>query len=260
MFLFIYGKVEGYHTKAKLISSPVGMVITCRFKHKPMNNTVLPNKLENIFKRLFSCYGRQHWWPGETPFEVMAGAILTQNTAWENASRAVGNLKNCSALNPRALQQMSSDNLALLIRPSGYFNTKALKLKSLVDWLGQTCGFNLSLLEALSTDHIRHSLLSVHGIGPETADSILLYALGRPVFVIDAYTRRIISRIGITTGGDDSYDDYQRLFMANLEPDAVLYNEYHALLVKHAKISCKKQPDCKSCCITDICYSCSGRI
>ncbi|MDD4322890.1 MAG: endonuclease III domain-containing protein [Dehalococcoidales bacterium] len=225
-----------------------------------MNSTILPNKLEGIFKRLFGCYGHQHWWPGETPFEIMAGAILTQNTSWENASRAVDNLKNCSALNPQSLRDIPDHNLALLIRPSGYFNAKALKLKSLVDWLDQTCGFNLSLLESSSTDHLRQSLLSVHGIGPETADSILLYALERPVFVVDTYTRRIISRIGITVGGDASYDDYQRLFMANLEPDVVLYNEYHALLVKHAKISCKRRPECPKCCINDICESCSGKI
>ncbi|MDD2471321.1 MAG: endonuclease III domain-containing protein [Dehalococcoidales bacterium] len=206
-----------------------------------------------IYNRLFTYYGPQYWWPGETPFEVMIGAVLAQSTSWKNAADAVDNLKRHGLLSPQALHKIPIEDLAGLIRPSGYFNAKSLKLKSLVDWLRQTCDYKLDLLEDSSTDHIRRSLLSVYGIGPETADSILLYALERPVFVIDAYTRRIFDRIGFTPVKDKSYDDYQRLFMANLEPDPVLYNEYHALLVKHAKISCRKQPVCKNCCIADIC-------
>ncbi|MDD5604534.1 MAG: endonuclease III domain-containing protein [Dehalococcoidales bacterium] len=227
---------------------------------KPTKDNFAPNKLEYIYNKLFERYSHQHWWPGETPFEVMVGAVLTQSTSWESAARAIENLRETGNLNPHSLQRLPEKDLAALIKPSGYYNDKARKLKSLVEWLRVSCNYNLSLLNDFNTADIRQSLLSVHGIGPETADSILLYALKRPVFVIDAYTCRILSRIGVVPEGGISYDNYQRLFTTNLEPDTAIYNEYHALLVKHGKTSCKKQPLCNFCCIASICISYNSRI
>ena len=143
-----------------------------------------------IYRRLFELYGPQHWWPGESPFEVMVGAILTQSTAWQNVEKAIANLKNAGAMSPMALHNIPTDELAQLIHPSGYYNAKALKLQALVRWLGESCGDDLDKLFALDTNTLRHQLLDIHGIGPETADSILLYAANKPVFVIDTYTRR----------------------------------------------------------------------
>ncbi len=197
-------------------------------------------------------YGLQHWWPAEEPFEVMAGAILTQSAAWLNVEKAIANLKASAALSPRALRRLSQDEIANLIRPCGYYNAKARKLKSLADWLGECCGDDLDHLFASSTDQLRRQLLSVYGIGQETADSILLYAANKPVFVIDAYTRRIISRIGLRPP-DESYAAYRALFMDNLPADAGLFNEYHALLVHLGKDACRNSPLCQRCCLCEIC-------
>ena len=167
--------------------------------------------LLEIYRRLFERYGPQHWWPGDSPFEVMVGAILTQSAAWQNVEKAISNLKNAGVMSPGALRNIPIDELAQLIHPCGYYNAKALKLKALVNWLGASCGDDLDKLFALDTDTLRQQFLAIHGIGPETADSILLYAGNKPVFVIDAYTRRIISRLGLTPE-KDSYDAYQALF------------------------------------------------
>ena len=185
----------------------------------------------------------------------MTGAILTQATSWESASKAIANLKTSGNLSPQALEKIAEDELAALIRPSGYYNAKALKLKALVKWLKDSCGYDISRLEDYDTSGLRRELLAVHGIGPETADSILLYALGRPVFVIDAYTRRIVDRLGLSPGRNENYDSYQRLFAANLASDPALFNEYHALFVMHGKTFCRAKPQCKNCCVADICYS-----
>jgi len=205
-----------------------------------------------IYRRLLKHYSPQHWWPGDSPFEVMVGAILTQSAAWQNVAKAIANLKAAGALSPAAIRALPPDELAALIRPSGYFNAKAKKLKALVDWLGNACGDNISNLSQLETADLRASLLAVWGIGPETADSILLYALERPVFVIDAYTPRICSRLGISPEKDD-YASWQTLFTANLPRDRALYNEYHALLVRHAKERCCTKPICQKCFLFDIC-------
>ena len=213
-----------------------------------------PNPLLAIYHRLLEHYGSQHWWPGDTPFEVMVGAILTQSAAWQNVEKAINNLKTAGLLSPRALRDLPVDELARLVYPSGYYNAKARKLKALVTWLGETCGDNLDALFTRDTDVLREELLAVHGIGPETADSILLYAAGKPVFVIDAYTRRIMTRLGLAPG-KDTYADYQRLFTDALPPDTPLFNEYHALLVRLGKTVCRSRPHCDECPLFDTCPS-----
>ena len=208
--------------------------------------------LLDVYHRLFEYYGPQHWWPGESPFEVMVGAILTQSTAWQNVEKAITNLKNAGIMSPSAIRDTPTQVLAKLIYPAGYYNAKALKLQALVNWLGASYGDNLCQVFALNTETLHTQLLAVHGIGPETADSILLYAANKPVFVIDTYTRRIISRLGLAPE-NDSYDACQALFTSNLPQNTQLFNEYHALLVRHGKEACRKQPVCGGCCLFDIC-------
>lgn len=211
--------------------------------------------LSDIYERLFQCYGPQHWWPGETPFEVVIGAILTQSTAWTNVEKAIANLKAAGVLDPESLYKISTDKLTILIRPSGYYNAKAVKVKAFIECLHDTYDSDLDRFFQLNTSSLRQELLSIHGIGPETADSILLYAAYRPVFVIDAYTKRIFSRLGIASA-NDSYESYQRLFMDNLPHDEKLFNEYHALLVRHGKDVCRKKPKCDDCCLTSLSTKC----
>jgi len=209
--------------------------------------------LLQIYQKLIDRYGPQHWWPADEPFEVIVGAILTQSAAWTNVEKAIANLKEAKALSPRALRQLSQPELTRLIRPCGYYNAKALKLKAFAQWLEKNYNDDLDKLFASDIAHLRQQLLSIHGIGEETADSIILYAANKPIFVIDAYTRRITSRIGITPDGD-SYTAFQSLFMNNLPPDARLFNEYHALLVHLGKNVCRKQPLCLQCPLNDICH------
>jgi endonuclease-3 related protein len=197
-------------------------------------------------------YGPQHWWPADEPFEVMVGAVLTQSAAWLNVEKAITNLKAADALSPKALRSLSLLEIASLIRPCGYYNAKAGKLKSMADWIEKCCNDNLDKLFAGSVVRLRQQLLSVNGVGQETADSIILYAANRPVFVIDAYTRRIVSRIGLAPDSD-SYTAYQSLFMGNLPADVRLFNEYHALLVCLGKNVCRKRPLCQQCCLGSIC-------
>ncbi len=202
-----------------------------------------------------SCYGPQHWWPAEESFEIIVGAILTQSAAWSNVEKAIGNLKSHGALSPAALRRLSRSELASLIYPSGYYNAKTLKLKSFAEWLGECYNDKLHELFDCDIPHLRQQLLTIHGIGEETADSIILYAAAKPVFVIDAYTRRIISRMGLVPG-ENSYAAYQAVFMDNLPRDVVLYNEYHALLVCLGKNVCRSRPLCPQCCLNDICQYC----
>ncbi len=197
-------------------------------------------------------YEPQHWWPAQKPLEVIVGAILTQSAAWGNVEKAIANLKAAEALSPKALRQLSLSEIATLIHPCGYYNAKALKLKSFAHWLGEYYNDNLSQFFANNTDHIHQQLLAIHGIGQETADSIILYAANKPIFVIDAYTRRIINRIGLAPASN-SYTAYQALFMDNLPTDTGLFNEYHALLVRLAKDVCRNRPLCQQCCLNNIC-------
>jgi endonuclease-3 related protein len=217
-----------------------------------MDARTLKQLLPDIYQRLMSRFGPQHWWPADEPFEVIVGAILTQSAAWGNVERAIGNLRGAGVLSPPALRKLSRARLAGLVHPCGYYNAKALKLKAFAYWLGNHYEDDLNRLFALSATELRQQLLSVHGIGPETADSIILYAAGKPVFVIDAYTRRIISRLGLAPERE-SYAAYQALFEENLPKDAQMFNEYHALLVCQGKKVCRRQPLCADCCLKDMC-------
>jgi endonuclease-3 related protein len=217
----------------------------------------IAQKLQKIYRRLLDTCGPQHWWPAEEPFEVMVGAVLTQAAAWRNVEKAIVNLKNAGSLSPSELRCLSLSDIATLIRPCIYYNVKARKLKALADWLGEYCQDNLGRLSDISADRLRQQLLSIWGVGEETADSIILYAAGKQVFVIDAYTRRIIDRVGLAPDGND-YAAYQSLFMENLPADAAVFNEYHALLVCLGKDVCRKHPLCQQCCLQDICRFNSG--
>jgi endonuclease-3 related protein len=217
-----------------------------------MDDQALGQALINLYRRLLAHFGPQHWWPAQEPFEVIVGAILTQSAAWGNVEKAIASLRKAEALSPGALRRLSRSKLAKLVHPCGYYNAKALKLKSFAFWLGNHYDDDLDSLFANNTGDLRRQLLSIHGIGQETADSILLYAAGKPIFVIDAYTRRIISRIGLAPD-KDSYAAYQAFFMEHLPSDAELFNEYHALLVCQGKNVCRRRPLCPQCCLSDIC-------
>lgn len=217
-----------------------------------MGTERISQRLIDIYRRLLQRYGPQHWWPADGPFEVVIGAILTQSAAWTNVEQAISNLKGADALSAGALGDIPADRLAALIRPSGYYNAKALKLKAFVQRLREGYGGDLDRLFLLDTAALRRELLSIHGVGQETADSIMLYAARRPIFVIDAYTRRIVSRLGLAPSAD-SYAAFQALFSANLPADEGLFNEYHALLVRHGKQACRKVPRCSGCCLSQIC-------
>jgi len=212
--------------------------------------------IPGVYHWLFAANGRQHWWPGDSNFEIMVGAVLTQNTSWANVEKAIANLKGAKALSPRAIAKAHPKRVAVWLKPSGYFNIKAKRLRAMCRWLIEQGGARK--LARLSTHDLRHALLAVHGIGPETADDILLYAFRRPVFVIDAYTRRIFHRLGLIHGNED-YETLRRLFESKLGPDARLFNEYHALIVIHGKDVCKKRPRCDRCCLNAICPSSGWR-
>jgi endonuclease III related protein len=208
----------------------------------------MENKVVEVYRRLFEFYGPQHWWPAEGPFEVIVGAILTQSAAWTNVEKAIGNLKKAKALTPEALRRLPETELAQLVYPSGYYNVKARKLKAFAEYFGARYGDSLEKLFRRNLTELRNELLSVYGIGEETADSILLYAGNTPIFVIDAYTRRIAGRLGIKPPGD-KYADFQKLFVDALPPDVKMFNEFHALLVRLGKETCRKTPLCDQCCL-----------
>jgi len=203
--------------------------------------------LLEIYKKLFQSFGPQHWWPGETPFEIAVGAILTQNTNWGNVEKAINNLKRHGALSAKAIHNMPVRRLSELIRPAGYFTIKAKRLKSFVDFLMNDYHGSMKRMKHEDMYSLREKLLSVNGIGPETADSILLYALEKPVFVIDAYTKRVLLRHAIMEH-EKPYEKFQELFHSSLREDVRLFNEYHALFVKVGKTFCKRQkPLCDNC-------------
>ena len=202
--------------------------------------------LLNIFNRLLDHYGPLQWWPAETPFEVCVGAILTQNTNWGNVEKAISALKQADVLTPEGLRTIEPDQLAFLIRPSGFFNVKSRRLKEFIAWFFDRYDGSLERMFAIDWRDLRGELLKVRGIGPETCDSILLYAGGQPTFVVDAYTRRLFHRLGMLNERAD-YEETRSLFMANLPADAALYNEYHALIVEHCKRFCRSKPLCDGC-------------
>jgi endonuclease-3 related protein len=216
------------------------------------DNGETESRLREIYESLFTCYGPQHWWPGETPYEVMVGAVLTQACAWTNVEKAIYALNKAGLLSPGALRNAPPEVTAALIRPSGYYNSKARKLRALVTWLGDYCQDDIGSLEKTDTAALRSELLNIFGVGEETADSILLYACCRPVFVVDAYARRILLRLGLARECKN-YAGFQSFFTERLRPDTVLFNEYHALLVRLGKEVCRKTPRCERCCLKGMC-------
>ena len=215
----------------------------------PVRSPVAGHSLQNIYLRLLAAFGPQHWWPGKSPFEVMIGAILTQNTNWGNVERAIANLRAEGLLDPRRLAACHPRRLASLIKPSGYFNIKTRRLRNFLKWLSpRVDGDIVESLRSIRTPLLRKELLGVNGIGEETADSILLYALGRRVFVVDAYTRRFLGRHRLAAP-DASYLEIQQMFERSLgKKSAPLYNECHALIVRLGKEICRpRSPLCEKC-------------
>lgn len=208
-------------------------------------------KLLSLYTDLLSMYGRQAWWPADTPFEVMIGAILTQNTHWSNVEKALVLLKQRVSLTPKALLSLAHADLESCLKPSGYFRVKTQRLQHYCHWYLMHGAY--SGLDQFSTSELRERLLNVQGIGPETADDILLYAFNRPVFVIDAYTRRLLQRLNMIQG-HEKYDDCRALFETQLPKNVDLYKQYHALIVIHAKQHCRKtKPMCLKCQLNSIC-------
>ena len=209
-------------------------------------------RLLGIYADLLKRYGPQHWWPADTPFEVMVGAILTQATSWTGAAKAVARLKTAGVLSPAAIRGMDADTLAELIHTSVYHNSKARRLRELAAYLGGRFGDDLDAMSRQETDTLREELLGVYGIGDETADSILLYGVSKPAFVIDAYTMRLFSRLRLAPQRR-SYFAYREMFTAALPEDQSLFAEYHALIVRHSIEVCRRRPECGRCCLLRIC-------
>jgi endonuclease-3 related protein len=216
--------------------------------------------LPEIYRRLYERYGPQGWWPGDgQQLDVVFGAILTQSAAWANVEKAIHALKESGCWSLEAVHRRPQEELALIIRSCGYFNAKAKKLKAFAGHVARHYGGDLSALLDKPLEPMREELLSIHGIGPETADDILVYAAGQPSFVIDTYTRRIVDRMGLAPEDRKTdYHSYQAMFQDNLPRDVSLFNEYHALLDEHAKVACAKAPRCSGCCLQDICATGQG--
>ena len=206
--------------------------------------------ITQVYKKLLHQHAHQSWWPAESKFEVMVGAILTQNTAWTNVEKAINNLKSSGLLSANKIAKSSHTKIAKLIKPSGYFNVKTKRLQRFCEWFVNKGKYER--LRYWSTEKLRKELLNVYGVGHETADDILLYAFRRPVFVIDAYTRRIFSRLSCIEG-KELYDELRLKFEAQLPANAKLLGEYHALIVQHGKIICKPKPNCSACSLKSIC-------
>jgi endonuclease-3 related protein len=220
-----------------------------------------PNNWILVHDRLLAAFGPQHWWPGDTPFEVMVGAVLTQNTAWSNVERAIAQLKAADALTCPSLLDLEPGQLAQLIRPAGFFNVKTRRLLALCGFLREE-GVEAQprlLAESAPLPQLRRKLLAVHGVGDETADSILLYALDLPSFVVDAYTRRIFGRLGLLEGSE-TYAEIQGHFHRHLPARVALYNEYHALIVHLGKTLCRPRPRCGECPLASVCPYALGAV
>ncbi len=210
--------------------------------------------LMEVYHRLLAAYGPQGWWPASSRFEMIAGAILTQAAAWRNVERALNNLQSAGIQDWSAVNGLPVNTLAELVRPSGYYNAKARKLKAFAAHVCEVYDGDLDSMFAVDTETLRRELLGIHGIGPETADDILVYAANKASFVIDAYTIRILKRVGLEPAERDNYGGWQRLFHDGLPSDVAIFNEYHALLDHHHKAACTKNaPRCDGCCLQDIC-------
>lgn len=225
-------------------------------RRRPRGNG--PFLVMDLYNRMYNSFGPQYWWPAETPFEVMVGAILTQNTSWKNVETAIAALKDRQLMSPEAIAAATEEVLAEAVKPSGYYRQKAGRLKEFSIWIIDEYAADLDKMFDRPTGALRAELLSRKGIGPETADSILLYAAGKPVFVIDAYTKRIVHRAGLTDL--DGYEDLRRFFERNLPVDTVLYKEFHALLVELGKRYCLADPDKAKCGECPVGSGCENRI
>ncbi len=204
-------------------------------------------QIKVAFELLLSTFGHQYWWPGDSPWEISVGAVLTQNTNWNNVEQAIANLKHRALLSPKLILDATTEDVAVAIRPSGFFNLKTARLKNLAKWwLDNVKNDNQLINSSISTNQLRDQLLAINGIGPETADSIILYAFNIPTFVIDAYTRRMVSR-HLDMPPDINYNTLQNIFISNLPESTQLYNEYHALIVYNSKYHCKKNSCSTSC-------------
>jgi endonuclease-3 related protein len=218
-----------------------------------VSGAFVQNRLLQVFDLLAAHFGPLHWWPAETSFEVVVGAILTQNTAWTNVERAISQLKEVGALTPTGIRDLERAELERLVRPAGFFRQKAERLQLLVNHLFARHGGDLGHMLSGSLEEMRRELLALKGVGPETADSILLYAGEHPSFVVDAYTRRLFNRLGILSGSE-TYEAIRALFMEALPPDTDLFNEYHALVVEECKTFCRKRrPLCPECPLLALC-------
>ena len=217
------------------------------------SKTALAELLPEVYRRLYDAYGPQGWWPGDSPFEVIAGAILTQSTAWTNVEKALAAMKAARCWSFEAIVALPESELAAIIRPSGYYNAKARKLQAFATHI--LCRGGLERLFTQDVASLRAELLSIHGIGEETADDIIVYAACKPSFVMDSYTRRIVDRMGLAPSlRNHSYGSYQAVFQGNLPSDTLLFNEFHALLDHHGKVTCvKRNPRCLGCCLFDLC-------
>jgi endonuclease-3 related protein len=210
----------------------------------PVNT--LSDKLNQIYKLLLKAYGPQKWWPAESSLEVMVGAVLTQNTNWQGVEKAIAKLKRVNLLDPHKLKAIPTEELSRLIKPAGYFNLKARRLKNLIGMVVEAYGGDLAAMGQTETAQLRQKLLLVNGVGPETADSILLYACHRPIFVVDTYTYRVTNRHALVEE-EVNYQALQDFFMQHLPLDVDMFNEYHALLVKVGKLHCKRKARCEGC-------------
>lgn len=215
------------------------------------------DRLLKIFYTLLQSFGKRHWWPGDSALEVIVGAVLTQNTAWKNVEKAIYNLKKENLLTIDALYNIDTEQLSNVIKPSGFYNIKAKRLKNLIKVIYERFDASIENLKIIETEQLRKVLLDITGIGKETADSILLYALNKPIFVVDAYTKRFLKNhipplMSDEYFSDDNYDSIQRFFMKHLPMDLYIFNEYHALLVYLCQKNCKKIPDCETCPIKGI--------
>jgi len=207
----------------------------------------MPSTLKEVYDRLLAAFGPQNWWPGDSPFEVIVGAVLVQNTSWKNVERAIANLRDADLMSPQALYALPPEELAELIRPAGYFQVKTKRLRNLLRFIVDEFDGSLDLMFQVELATLRERLLAVHGVGPETADAILLYAGGLPTFVVDTYAHRVLARHG-WIGYDAAYDEITDFFESNLPQDTPLYNEYHALLVRVGKDYCRRNgPKCETC-------------
>lgn len=212
----------------------------------------MPRKLQLVYKRLLAALGPQHWWPGESPLEVLVGAVLVQNTSWKNVERAIANLRDDGLMDVHALERLTVEELAEVIRPAGYFRVKSRRLHNLLSFVVREYDGSLDAMFQTDVATLREQLLGVHGIGPETADAILLYAGNLPTFVVDTYTHRVLARHG-WIGYEADYHEIKDYFESSLPPDAPLYNEFHALLVRLGKDYCRKtNPKCDECPLADM--------